>query len=136
MNSGATQDVRAIVTVPLLRKLLNGSKPPTGQAGQMLKQMRYWTEKAGSRLDRNGDGLIDDPGAASMDGAWDNIADAFMGPQIGSQLDELDSLFRGSTRLRVVSTTAGTSTSIATSRSCSARASRSRSRRATAARAT
>ena len=94
MNSAATQDVRAIVTVPLLRKLLNGSKPPTGQAGQMLKQMRFWTEKAGSRLDRNGDGLIDDPGAASMDGAWNSIADAFMGPQLGSQLDELNSLFR------------------------------------------
>ncbi|MCB0828083.1 MAG: penicillin acylase family protein [Solirubrobacterales bacterium] len=93
MNSAATQDVRAIVTVPLLRKLLNGSKPPTGQAGQMLKQMRYWTEKAGSRLDRNGDGLIDAPGAASMDGAWDNIANAFMKPQLGSQLDELNSLF-------------------------------------------
>ena len=94
MNSGATQDVRAVVTVPLLRKLLNGSKPPTSQAGQMLKQMRDWTNKAGSRLDRNADGLIDAPGAASMDGSWTNIANAFMGPQIGSQLDELNSLFR------------------------------------------
>ncbi len=28
-----------------------------------------------------------------MDGSWNNIADAFMGPQIGAQLDELDSLF-------------------------------------------
>ena len=94
MNSAATQDVRAVRTVPMLRKLLNGSKPPTGQAGQMLKQMRFWSEKAGSRLDRNDDGLIDHPGAASMDGAWNMIADAFMGPQIGSQLDELNSLFR------------------------------------------
>ncbi|MGB0119828.1 MAG: penicillin acylase family protein [Solirubrobacterales bacterium] len=93
MNSGATQDVRAVVTVPLLRKLLNGSKPPTGQAGQMLKQMADWTSKAGSRLDRDGDGLIDAPGAASMDGSWTNIANAFMAPQIGSQLDELNSLF-------------------------------------------
>ncbi|MBK5111599.1 MAG: penicillin acylase family protein, partial [Thermoleophilia bacterium] len=94
MNSGATQDVRAIVTVPLLRKLLNGAPAPNNTAGQMLKQMRYWTEKAGSRLDRNGDGLIDHPGAASMDGSWTNIANAFMKPQIGSQLDELNSLFR------------------------------------------
>jgi len=94
MNSAATQDVRAIVTVPLLRKLLNGSKPPTGQAGQMLKQMADWTSKAGSRLDRNGDGLIDHPGAASMDGSWNNIADAFMQPLIGSQLGELNSLIR------------------------------------------
>ena len=94
MNSAATQDVRAIVTVPLLRKLLSNSEPPSGQAAQMLKQMRFWTERAGSRLDRNGDGLIDHPGAASMDGSWENIANAFMEPQIGSQLDELNSLFR------------------------------------------
>ncbi len=93
MNSGATQDVRAVVTVPLLRALLNGSKPPTAQAGRMLEQMKLWTQKAGSRLDWNDDGLIDFPGAASMDGAWDNIANAFMRPQIGSQLDELNSLF-------------------------------------------
>ena len=93
MNSGATQDVRAVVTVPLLRQLLDGSEPPTAQAGQMLEQMADWTSNAGSRLDRNDDGLIDAPGAASMDGAWDNIADAFMAPQIGSQLEELDSLF-------------------------------------------
>jgi len=28
-----------------------------------------------------------------MDGSWDNIADAFMKPRLGGQLDELDSLF-------------------------------------------
>ncbi len=93
MNSAATQDVRAIVTVPLMRKLLEGTTPPTAQAGQMFEQMSNWTNKAGSRLDRNGDGLIDDPGAASMDGSWDNIADALMKSQLGSQLDELNSLF-------------------------------------------
>ena len=46
-----------------------------------------------SRLDRDDDGLIDDPGAASMDGSWTNIANAFMKPQLGSQLNELNSLF-------------------------------------------
>ena len=93
MNSAATQDVRAIVTVPLLSKLLKGTTPPNEQAGEMLEQMEAWTSKAGSRLDRNGDGLIDHPGAASMDGSWNNIANAFMEPQIGSQLNELNSLF-------------------------------------------
>ena len=38
----------------------------------------------GSRLDRNLDGKIDDPGAAIMDAAWPKIADAFMKPQLGS----------------------------------------------------
>ena len=41
----------------------------------------------------NNDGDIDDPGAAVMDGSWTNIANAFMKPRLGSQLDELNSLF-------------------------------------------
>ena len=104
MNAGATQDVRAIVTVPLLRKLLHGSKPPTPVAGKMLRQMADWNEAGGNRLDLDGDGLIDAPGAASMDKAWlgvhtdgqpevDGIGDAMMRPVIGDQLDELNSLF-------------------------------------------
>ena len=36
MNAAATQDVRAIDTVPLLQKLLKGSSPPSPQAQQML----------------------------------------------------------------------------------------------------
>ncbi|HMU26010.1 MAG TPA: penicillin acylase family protein [Solirubrobacterales bacterium] len=93
MNAGATQDVRAIFTVPLLAKLLKGSKAPSTQARQMLNQMVDWNKKNGSRLDRDGDNLIDAPGAASLDAAWPKIADAFMKPVIGSQLDELSSLF-------------------------------------------
>jgi acyl-homoserine lactone acylase PvdQ len=92
MNMGGTQDVRAIVTVPLLRQLLNGSQPPTPVAGGMLEQMALWTKQGGSRLDRDLDGKIDAPGAASMDAAWDGIANAVMGPVLGPQLDELASL--------------------------------------------
>ena len=105
MNGGATQDIRAIDTVPLLRALLQGSQPPTGLAGSMLKQMTLWSKDGGSRLDRDLNGLIDDPGAASMDGAWgqitdsqgnvisEGIANAFMKPVLGPQLNELNSLF-------------------------------------------
>jgi len=95
MNAGATQDVRAIFTVPLLKKLLKGSKAPNAQARQMLDQMVAWNRKGGSRLDRDLDGRIDAPGAASLDAAWPKIADAFMRPVLGSEerLDELDSLF-------------------------------------------
>ena len=50
-------------------------------------------EHGGSRLDRDLDGLIDDPGAAIMDAAWNPIADAMMSPVLGPQLDELNSLF-------------------------------------------
>jgi hypothetical protein len=94
MNAGATQDVRAIRTVPLLARLLEGSQPPSGPAAQMLELMVDWRESGGSRLDRDLDGLIDHPGAASMDAAWPKIADAFMGPKLGPQLDELNSLIR------------------------------------------
>jgi acyl-homoserine lactone acylase PvdQ len=94
MNAGATQDIRAIDTVPLLAKLLKGSQAPSATAQQMLDVLVAWRAHGGSRLDRDLDGLIDDPGAAIMDTAWPLIADAFMGPRIGDQLNELNSLFR------------------------------------------
>ncbi len=93
MNAAATQDVRAIDTVPLLRKLLKGTKAPNALAQQMLDLMVAWHNHGGSRLDRDLDGKIDDPGAAVMDGSWDGIADALMRSRLGPQLDELDEVF-------------------------------------------
>ena len=93
MNAAATQDVRAIDTVPLLQVLLHGSAAPSPQAAKMLALLGAWRQHGGSRLDRNLDGKIDDPGAAIMDTAWPKIADAFMKPVLGPQLDELNSLF-------------------------------------------
>jgi acyl-homoserine lactone acylase PvdQ len=93
MNAAGTQDVRAIDTVPLLKRLLKGSKAPSARAKQMLDLMVAWHNHGGSRLDRDLDGKIDDPGAAVMDGSWTNIANAFMKPQLGPQLDELNTLF-------------------------------------------
>ena len=93
MNAAATQDIRAIDTVPLLAKLLKGSQAPSQRAAEMLQLLVDWRNDGGSRLDRDNDGLIDDPGAAVMDGSWTNIANAFMKPRLGSQLDELNSLF-------------------------------------------
>jgi hypothetical protein len=93
MNAAATQDVRAIDTVSLLRKLLHGSTAPNQQAVRMLNLLVAWRENGGNRLDLNNDGLIDDPGAAIMDAAWPRIADALLRPQLGPQLDELNSFF-------------------------------------------
>ncbi|MGZ8667067.1 MAG: penicillin acylase family protein, partial [Solirubrobacterales bacterium] len=93
MNAAATQDVRAIDVVPLLRRLLNPSTAPNPQAQQMMNLMAAWTKHGGSRLARDLDGKIDDPGAAIMDTAWPKIADAFMAPKLGPQLDELNTLF-------------------------------------------
>jgi acyl-homoserine lactone acylase PvdQ len=93
MNAAATQDVRAIDTVPLLAKLLKGSKAPGKQAEKMLKVLVAWNKHGGSRLDRDLDGKIDDPGAAVIDGSWDRIANALMRSRLGPQLDELATLF-------------------------------------------
>lgn len=93
MNAAGTQDVRAIDTVPLLKRVLKGAPAPSRRAQLMLDLMVDWRNSGGSRLDRDLDGSIDDPGAAVMDGSWNNIADAFMKPRLGTQLDELASLF-------------------------------------------
>jgi acyl-homoserine lactone acylase PvdQ len=93
MNAAATQDVRAIDTVPLLRRLLNRSQAPNRQTAQMVSLLIAWRQHGGSRLDRNLDGKVDDPGAAIMDAAWPKIADGFMMSKLGPQLDELASLF-------------------------------------------
>jgi acyl-homoserine lactone acylase PvdQ len=87
MNAAATQDVRAIDTVPLLQQLLAGSAASSPRAQQMLDLLVAWNKAGGSRLDRDGDGTIDDPGAAIMDAAWPKIADAFMAPVLGSDLE-------------------------------------------------
>lgn len=93
MNAGATQDIRAIDTVPLLKRVLKGSQAPSPRAQQMLDLMVSWRNNGGNRLDLDNDGKIDNPGAAVMDGSWTNIANAFMAPRLGDQLDELNTLF-------------------------------------------
>ena len=93
MNAAATQDVRAIRTVPLLSDLLEGTTAPSALAQESVELMEAWNADGGSRLDLDLDGDIDDPGAAIMDRAWPKIANAFMEPQLGPQLDELASLF-------------------------------------------
>jgi len=88
MNAAATQDTRAIDTVPLLARLLAGTTAPSPRAQKMLDLMVAWNKAGGSRLDRDLDGKVDDPGAAVMDGSWNAVADAFMSPVLGTNLDE------------------------------------------------
>jgi acyl-homoserine lactone acylase PvdQ len=93
MNAAATQDVRAIVMVPLLAKLLRGTQAPSPQAAQMLSLLQQWRAQGGNRLDLNGDGLIDLPGAAIMDTAYTKIVDNAMAARLGqSLLPELNQL--------------------------------------------
>ena len=83
MNASATQDVRAILTVPVLQQLLKGTKAPDAQAAKMLSLLVAWRTAGGNLLDLNGDGKIDNPGAAIMNAAWPKIAAAFMRPELG-----------------------------------------------------
>jgi acyl-homoserine lactone acylase PvdQ len=93
MNAAATQDVRAIVMVPLLAKLLRGTQAPSPQAAQMLSLLQQWRAQGGNRLDLNGDGKIDLPGAAIMDDAYTNIVNNAMAARLGqSLLPELNQL--------------------------------------------
>jgi acyl-homoserine lactone acylase PvdQ len=92
MNAAATQDLRAIDVVPALSTALRGAKAPSARASQMLTLLRKWRDNGGSRLDRDLDGKIDDPGAAIMDVVWPKVADAVMGPILGPQSAELASL--------------------------------------------
>jgi hypothetical protein len=92
MNAAATQDVRAIVMVPLLARLLRGSQAPSPMAQQMLNLMVAWRAQGGNRLDLNGDGLIDDPGAASMDAAYPGIVNNELASRIGPLLGQLNTI--------------------------------------------
>ena len=65
MNAGATQDIRAIDTVPLLAKLLDGTQAPSPMArSRCSSRWSTGSNDGGSRLDTDDDGLIDAPGAA------------------------------------------------------------------------
>jgi acyl-homoserine lactone acylase PvdQ len=93
MNATATQDVRAILTVPLLQRLLQGTHAPNRQAAKMLALLVAWRRAGGNLLDHNNDGKVDNPGAAIMNAAWPGIADAALRPVLGPQETELSSLF-------------------------------------------
>jgi acyl-homoserine lactone acylase PvdQ len=94
MNQGATQDVRAVLFEPALAAMLRRSAAPSPRETQMLGLLDGWRASGGSRLDRDGDGKIDNAGAAIMDAAWDRLANAWADPVIGPQVDRLASLVR------------------------------------------
>ena len=58
----------------------------------MWSVLQAWRRPGGSRLDRDLDGKIDDPGAAIMDAAWPKLADAVLRPVLGPLVDQLAQL--------------------------------------------
>ena len=91
MNRAATQDLREVAVLPALMKLIDGSAPSAFD-NQLLGLMSSWLQNGASRLDRDLDGKIDDPGAAIMDAAWPRIAEAVMRPELGPLLPRLERL--------------------------------------------
>jgi hypothetical protein len=93
MNAAATQDVRDVVMVPLLNRLLRGTGAPSPMAKQMLDLLVSWRQHGGNRLDLNNDGLIDSPGAAIMDAAYSGIVNNEMSGRLGGLTTQLNTLY-------------------------------------------
>jgi acyl-homoserine lactone acylase PvdQ len=83
MNRAATRDLRGVEVWPAVAAVLRGGPAPNARAQQAADLVTAWARRGASRLDRNLDGSIDDPGAAVLDRAWARIADAVMSPALG-----------------------------------------------------
>ncbi len=91
MNAAATQDVRIMQLWPVLSKVL-GEAPGPGEE-QLLALLDDWRAGGGSRLDRDGDGAIDAPGAAILDAAWDGVTNAWAQPVLGELADDFADVY-------------------------------------------
>ena len=92
MNKAATQDLRAVLLLPDIAAVLETGPAPSARSAAMLALLEKWAAAGASRLDRNLDGTIDDPGAAIMDAVWPKVAVAVMQPVLGALTDRLASL--------------------------------------------
>jgi hypothetical protein len=85
-NAAATEDVRIVELWPALKAMLAKGQAPSAQATQVADVLQKWHDAGGSRVDANGDGNIDDPGAVVLDTAWKKITDAGLCDRLGSGL--------------------------------------------------
>jgi acyl-homoserine lactone acylase PvdQ len=92
MNMAATQDLRIELLWPTIRALLMKTSAPDARDAQLVTLLDAWRTAGGSRLDRDGDGKIDDPGAAIMDAFWPKLANAVLSPVLGPLTSQLATL--------------------------------------------
>jgi acyl-homoserine lactone acylase PvdQ len=92
MNRAATQDLRNAKVLRSIEAVLDTGSAPNARDQQMLDLLKAWRTAGSSRLDRDLDGKIDDPGAAILDAAWPRITDAVMRPVLGPLVDRLERL--------------------------------------------
>lgn len=98
MNAAATNDVRAVMLWPVLKDMLAKGKAPSAREQQMVDLLQQWHDEGGTRLDLNGDGLIDAPGAAIMDTAFTQMAKSALCPRLTTKIctlfdNEVQSVF-------------------------------------------
>jgi acyl-homoserine lactone acylase PvdQ len=82
-NRAATQDLRAIEVWPVVNRVLSGGPAPDARSQQAADLVNAWIAKGASRLDRDRDGRIDDPGAAVLDQSWDQLSETVLRPVLG-----------------------------------------------------
>ena len=92
MNNAATQDLRAVRVWPVIRAVLETGPAPSKRAESAASLLDSWRAAGSSRLDRELDGKVDDPGAAVMGAAWPRLADAVVRPALGPLVDRLAAL--------------------------------------------
>ncbi|HEX7625577.1 MAG TPA: penicillin acylase family protein [Gaiellaceae bacterium] len=92
MNKAATQDLRVTIVWPQIVKLLALTPAPSPRDASMKGLMDAWLQRGAARIDANGDGKVDDPGAAIIDAAWPKLADAALAPVLGPLTDRLDAV--------------------------------------------
>jgi acyl-homoserine lactone acylase PvdQ len=92
MNKAATQDLRVVEVWPVVRAVLQTGAAPSARAEAAAALLDAWRTNGSSRLDRDLDGKVDDPGAAVLDAAWPRLADAVLAPVLGPLADRLAAL--------------------------------------------
>ena len=94
MNEAATQDVNERLIVPLLARVLRGSRAPNRQAAEMLHRLLAWNRAGGNLLPSpSHPSEIANPGAAIIAVVDTRIATAVMAPVLGPQAKALNALF-------------------------------------------
>jgi hypothetical protein len=91
MNRAATEDVRSPVW-PVISRVLQTGPAPSARDQQVVDLLDDWVRRDAPRLDANDDRLYDEAGPAIMDQLGTPIVRAVMGPVLGGQLDDVNSV--------------------------------------------
>src|SRR4051812_46364084 len=89
VNRAATSDLRVIGVWPAIAKVLATGPAPDALTQQAADLVSAWSAAGGTRLDRDGDGKVDDPGAAVLDAAFVPLATAVLQPALGDLTTDL-----------------------------------------------